>query len=575
VIAFGDTHRAQAAALARAVSEKEGATKEWTAASSALEGIRRSIDDLSAAISRAEGDEKRATATLQAAGTASEEVAKLREQITRFVGARERVTALDRDLREQEPLVRMAARDADSEMAAADIRIRQAATLIEVAERQAALLGGVPCGGKMFATVDCGKCNFLADAAKGAASLPSLRASMESARGLRAAGEAKQLAAKDRNVALERIRTQLAQAQREAGELARLETDIARREAQAAEAQRATAAKEEAILRRSCLEKEKNAKASDMERATSELATIVERGREAAKQVDRLKGADQRLAELEAAIARLPLLIQQRDAALARAEAANQVRDSIVIPPPPERQRDICTTALRVSASAQARLTVAREEVRRIEEELGLAGGGLALLGILEERSISLAARRERVARRRAGFILVEAAMGRDGIQALEIDAAGPEVSILCNQLLEACFGPRFSVALRTIQEATKTRKQQEVFDLSVHDGLRGRSGPADGLSGGEQVLVNEALRLALAIFNARRHGDLFECLFRDEADTGLSENLRALFPPMLRRGLDLGGFRNLYFITHHREAWEQADAIIRIEDGRATVEIR
>jgi len=42
------------------------------------------------------------------------------------------------------------------------------------------------------------------------------------------------------------------------------------------------------------------------------------------------------------------------------------------------------------------------------------------------------------------------AAFGRDGIQALEIDAAGPELSTLTNDLLTSCFGERFEIRFVT-----------------------------------------------------------------------------------------------------------------------------
>jgi ABC-type transport system involved in cytochrome bd biosynthesis fused ATPase/permease subunit len=36
---------------------------------------------------------------------------------------------------------------------------------------------------------------------------------------------------------------------------------------------------------------------------------------------------------------------------------------------------------------------------------------------------------------------------------------------------------------------------------------------------------------------------------------------------------VDLGGFRNVYFITHRQTCAEQADARIVVKDGRAVLE--
>src|SRR6185369_12890040 len=100
---------------------------------------------------------------------------------------------------------------------------------------------------------------------------------------------------------------------------------------------------------------------------------------------------------------------------------------------------------------------------------------------------------------------ILEAALGRDGIQALEIDAAGPEVARLTNDLLEACYGPRFSVSFETLREKKSARGEYaEAFDVKVYD--RGEVRQVEQLSGGEKVVVGEGLGLAIAIYQARKN---------------------------------------------------------------------
>lgn len=576
--------RDRAAALAAALSEKEQANTAWRSANERVLTLERACVDLGSSIARARADIDRASATVKAAAVARSNIASCRDQIARFAGVRDRITALDRAIREAEPLVRMRLRDADAEVGAGDIIIRETAIAIAAAEAAEKLIGGVPCGGEELFALDlkadertprdCGTCQFLSSAKAGAATLPALRAKQDAARTRKAEGEQKRQLARDENELLDKQRLELAQAQRESVELARLEADLARNEALAIGADAADAASGEATVRLTELLADLATREAERATAHTALATIEANGTTVAARVRELTGADVRLRELEAALARLPLLRDQKAAAEQRAFMAERERDQVVVPPPPEAQRSVSEAAAEEVNEAAERLAVARAASRSAGDAAQHAKGRLAQLGDLSARSAALAARRDGVARRRSGFVLLEAALGRNGIQALEIDAAGPEVSTLCNELLEACFGSRFTLSLRTIQEAEKGRVQKEVFDLAIHDGLRG-GGPRthDWLSGGEQVLVNEALRLALSIFNARRHGAMFETLFRDEADTGLSENLRPLFPLMLRKAMELGGFRNLYFITHAREAWEQADTIIRVEDGRATIE--
>ena len=166
----------------------------------------------------------------------------------------------------------------------------------------------------------------------------------------------------------------------------------------------------------------------------------------------------------------------------------------------------------------------------------------------------------------------LQTAFGRNGIQALEIDAAGPEVSDLCNQLLHSCYNSRFTVALETAALKADGKGTKEVFDLRVIDTERGTDGSADQLSGGEKVLISEALSLAICIYNARRSGVPMEDLFRDECAGALSAINATRYISMLRRALDLGGFARVYFVAHQEHLWALADAQLIVAEGAIKV---
>lgn len=168
-----------------------------------------------------------------------------------------------------------------------------------------------------------------------------------------------------------------------------------------------------------------------------------------------------------------------------------------------------------------------------------------------------------------ADWQLLESAFGRDGIQALEIDAAGPEVAALTNDLLAACYGTRFSISFETLREK-KSGGYAEAFDVQVLDA--GQARPVEALSGGEKVIIGEAVGLALAIFNARKSGVKYETLFRDETAGALDpENARA-YVQMLRRARDLGGFHQVIFVAHQPAVWEAADVQVYVGDGRVSL---
>jgi exonuclease SbcC len=160
--------------------------------------------------------------------------------------------------------------------------------------------------------------------------------------------------------------------------------------------------------------------------------------------------------------------------------------------------------------------------------------------------------------------------LGRDGLQRLEIDAAGPVVSDLANQLLEVGWGPRFAVSIVT-QVATADKKDmKEKFTIEVLDNAHGGEVRDVGdLSGGERVVVEEAIRAALACYVNLRSRQPSRTIWRDEADGGLDEDAAPRYLQMLRKLRELSGAEQLVFITHNAELAAMADAVVEVEDGQ------
>lgn len=163
--------------------------------------------------------------------------------------------------------------------------------------------------------------------------------------------------------------------------------------------------------------------------------------------------------------------------------------------------------------------------------------------------------------------------LGRDGLPVLEIDAAGPGVSALANDLLQASFGSRFTVDLITQAVKADGKGFKEVFEVRVYDVDRGGEAKDLGLlSGGEEVIVEEALRSAIALHMNQRNVLPIRTCWRDETIGALHPSVAPTYVAMLRRLRDRGGFERVLFVTHNLEAAALADAQIRIEDGRIDV---
>lgn len=320
-----------------------------------------------------------------------------------------------------------------------------------------------------------------------------------------------------------------------------------------------------------------------------------------------IKGARQSLAEAQAEVERLePLAARLPGAQAARARVGElrqwleETLTNLAAREAEYREQIEAITAKRTALAAEleameaanpaavkAELDTCAADGRRLkgavdqfQAELGKLVQAIARAeaeaqrrGELEQRA---AQARQQTAGLEAGlgdWMTLERALGRDGIQALLIDAAGPELSSLTNELLASCFGPRFSV--RFITQAPKASEKgavKEVFDVSVVDNDRGREAAADRYSGGEETILDEAISLALAIYVSRHSGHSYRTIWRDEA-TGLldQENARR-YLAMLRRARVLAGAEQIVFVAQQEEVYGAADVVLWVQDGRVEV---
>jgi exonuclease SbcC len=196
-----------------------------------------------------------------------------------------------------------------------------------------------------------------------------------------------------------------------------------------------------------------------------------------------------------------------------------------------------------------------------------------ALSAQMEEharRRDAAAARTSRVEQELANWLLFARCMGNDGLIALAIDDAGPTLSGLVNDLLLACYGPRFTVAIETLQETAKG-EQREGFDIRVYDAESGEDKSVTAMSGGERVWINECLVRAVALYLAQNTGRRYDTLFSDETDGPLDPERKRMFMAMKRRVLELGGYAREFFVSQTPELTSMADAVIDL-DAMVTV---
>mgnify|MGYP003548042597 FL=1 len=89
-------------------------------------------------------------------------------------------------------------------------------------------------------------------------------------------------------------------------------------------------------------------------------------------------------------------------------------------------------------------------------------------------------------------------------------------------------------------------------------------------MSGGERTLIDACLPRAVALYLAQNTGRRFDTLFSDEADGPLDPEHKRMFMAMKREVLQLGGYRQEFFITQTPHLATMADAIIDLDAMQA-----
>lgn len=324
----------------------------------------------------------------------------------------------------------------------------------------------------------------------------------------------------------------------------------ARGEGDAAEQHRAAAAKA----------------AADIERAGLDLAAHQERVTAAQKRVDELEQKAKLLPRLDAAQARIDELRPQIVAAADEIDALEGEQlavEGVVAKGAP---------ALPDLREAEHALKVADGDLRGAQATLAVREAALEQARKRADRVAELAAERTRLEADLADWRLLERDLGRNGVQALELDSAGPELTELANDLLHHCLGPRFSVRVESTRPSADGKKDLEGCFVFVNDAEANREAEARTFSGGERVLVGEAINLAVTMLGVRHAGMTSPTLVRDETGAALDAEKGRAYIAMLRRAADLVGAHRVLFVSHDEQLQEMADARVRVAGGRVEV---
>jgi exonuclease SbcC len=223
---------------------------------------------------------------------------------------------------------------------------------------------------------------------------------------------------------------------------------------------------------------------------------------------------------------------------------------------------------------AESRLLSLKEQENRLRMEMGAAKQKVDVLAGLKTRRNDYEAQRAALARQVGQYKQLERAFGKDGVPALLIEQALPEIESRANDVLARLSAGNMSVRFVTQGKyKDKTREDlKETLDIQISDGAGTRD--YEMFSGGEAFRVNFAIRLALSEVLAQRAGARLQTLVIDEGFGSQDAQGRQRLIEAIN--LVRNDFAKILVITHIDELKDAFPTRIEVEktDQGSTVKI-
>jgi len=257
--------------------------------------------------------------------------------------------------------------------------------------------------------------------------------------------------------------------------------------------------------------------------------------------------------------------VEQEEAALVRLEEAIRRQQQQMAELQAQHERQAGEVArleerLRDAPTVEVALVQARDAEAEARQRLGGAEQRLAACDALAQQQESRLRRRQELARQQSIYEELRAACGVNGVPAMIIEAAVPEIEAEANRLLAQMTNGRMHVRLET-QRETQAGEVREALDIRIMDELGER--PYENYSGGEQLRVNLALRIALSRLLARRAGAQLQTLIIDEGFGTQDAQGRERLVEAIRTVQD--EFACVLVITHLEELQDAFPARIQV----------
>lgn len=238
-----------------------------------------------------------------------------------------------------------------------------------------------------------------------------------------------------------------------------------------------------------------------------------------------------------------------------------------------QKQFDTASAALKEAEAGAPNLDEAERELFRLREEenraRGELGGAQQRVDVLKSQRVRKAdyeKERESLQQQVARHRTLEQAFGKNGVPALLIEQALPQIEEKANELLDRLSDGNMSVRFVTQAEYKDKKRDdlKETLDIQISDtaGIRNY----EMYSGGEAFRVNFAIRLALSEILAQRKGARLQTLVIDEGFG--SQDVQGRQRLIEAINLVKSNFAKILVITHLDELKDAFPTRIEVEKG-------
>ncbi len=214
-----------------------------------------------------------------------------------------------------------------------------------------------------------------------------------------------------------------------------------------------------------------------------------------------------------------------------------------------------------------------KSQENQLRLKIGSARQQVDVLDTQRAKKSDYSAKRAEFQAQTARLKLLEKAFGKDGVPALLIEQALPEIEAQANEFLDRLSNGAMSITFATQRDYRDRSREdkKETLDILISDA----SGPREYelFSGGEAFRVNFAIRLALSRVLAKRAGARLQTLVIDEGFGSQDSDGRQRLIEAIN--LVQADFARILVITHLEELKDAFPARIEVEKTAAGSRVR